>query len=55
MTYQDTFCGGGKQLDRAFEACGARKIGDRLEIDASVQPLPDKEALGWIESWKTLV
>ena len=55
MTYQDTFCGGGKQLDRAFAACGAKKIGDRLEIDASIQPLPDEEALGWIESWKTLV
>ena len=55
MTYQDTFCGGGKQLDRVFASCGARKIGDRLEVDASTQPLPDEEALGWIESWKALV
>lgn len=55
MTYQDTFCGGGKKLDRALETCGARRIGDRLEVDASCQPLPDEEALGWIESWKVLV
>lgn len=55
MTYQDTFCGGGKQLDMAFAACGARRLGERLEVDASTQPLPDEEALGWIERWKALV
>jgi len=55
MTYQETFCGGGKQLDKAFAACGAKRIGDRLEVDASTQPLPDEEALGWIEGWKSLV
>lgn len=55
MTYQDTYCGGGKKVDRVFELCGARKLGDRLEVDASSQPLPDEEALGWIEGWKTLV
>ncbi len=54
-TYQDTYCGGGKKVDRVFELCGARKIGDRLEVDASSQPLPDEEALGWVEGWKTLV
>ena len=55
MTYQDTFCGGGKKLDKVFELCGAEKVGDRLEVDASSQPLPDEEALGWVESWKALV
>ena len=55
MTYQDTFCGGGKKVDAVFERCGARKLGRRLEVDASSQPLPDEEALGWIESWKALV
>jgi MioC protein len=54
-TYQDTFCGGGKKLDSVFAACGARKLGERLELDASSQPLPDEEALGWINGWKTLV
>ena len=55
MTYQDTFCCGGKKVDKAFELCGARRIGDRLEVDASSQPLPDEEALGWVEDWKALV
>lgn len=55
MTYQDTFCGGGKKVDQALERCGARKVGERLEIDASEQPLPDEEALTWIEGWKTKV
>jgi MioC protein len=54
-TYQDTFCGGGKKLDQVLALCGARKLGARLELDASSQPLPDEEALGWIESWKALV
>ena len=55
MTYQDTFCGGGKKIDKVLELCGARRIGDRLEVDASTQPLPDDEALAWIEGWKALV
>ena len=55
MTYQDTFCGGGKKVDRVFELCGAQKLGDRLEVDASSQPLPDEEALSWVEDWKALV
>jgi len=55
MTYQDTYCGGGKKVDKVLELCGARKVGDRLEVDASSQPLPDEEALGWIEGWKNLV
>ena len=55
MTYQDTFCGGGKKVDKVLELCGATKVGDRLEVDASSQPLPDEEALGWVEGWKNLV
>jgi MioC protein len=55
MTYQDTFCGGGKKLDKVLKLCGAMRLGDRLEVDASSQPLPDEEALGWVEGWKVLV
>jgi MioC protein len=55
MTYQDTYCGGGKKVDKVLELCGAKKLGQRLEVDASSQPLPDEEALSWIEGWKTLV
>src|SRR5258707_13169339 len=46
MTYQDTFCGGGKQVDRLFDLCGARRLGDGLGVDAPNQPLPDQEGLG---------
>ena len=55
MTYQDTFCGGGKKVDKVFALCGATQLGERLEVDASSQPLPDEEALAWIEGWKALV
>ncbi len=55
MTYQDTFCGGGKKIDRVLELCGARRVGERLEVDASTQPLPDEEALAWVEGWKAQV
>ena len=55
MTYQDTFCGGGKKMEKVLELCGARRIGDRLELDASSQPLPDEEALTWVKGWKALV
>src|SRR5829696_7866856 len=33
MTYQDTYCGGGKKVDKVLALCGARKLGDRLEVD----------------------
>ena len=55
MTYQDTFCGGGKQMDALLEKLGARKAGERLEVDASTQPLPDEEAVGWVKEWVKLV
>jgi MioC protein len=55
MTYQDTFCGGGKQMDALLEKLGARKVGERLEVDASTQPLPDEEAVGWVRKWVKLV
>jgi MioC protein len=54
-TFQATFCGGGKKLDGVFASCGARKLGERLELDASSQPRPEEEALDWAEGWKSLV
>jgi MioC protein len=55
MTYQDSFCGGGKQMDALFGRLGAKRVGERLEVDASVQPLPDEEALAWVKEWVKLV
>jgi MioC protein len=55
QTYKATFCKAGKEMDTLFAACGARKLGDRLEIDACTQPLPDEEALNWAQEWVTLL
>ena len=46
MTYQDTFCGGGKKVDKVLGLCGARRLGDRLEVDASSQPLARRGGAG---------
>jgi MioC protein len=55
QTYSETFCFGGKKLDAIFAACGAQKLGERLEIDACTQPLPDEEALQWSKEWAGLL
>ena len=55
QTYQATFCKAGKDMDALLAACGAQKVGERLEIDACTQPLPDEEALSWAQEWVTLL
>jgi MioC protein len=55
QTYQATFCQAGKDMDELFARCGARRLGERLEIDACTQPLPDEEALTWAQEWVTML
>lgn len=55
QTYRATFCKAGKDMDALFASCGAQKVGERLEIDACTQPLPDEEALNWAQEWVTLL
>ncbi|MCP5373389.1 MAG: flavodoxin domain-containing protein [Hyphomicrobiales bacterium] len=55
QTYYDTFCKAGQEMDGLFNRLGARRVGERLEVDASTQPLPDEEALKWAEEWETLL
>ena len=55
QTYRETFCRGGKTMDALFAALGAERVGERLEIDACTQPLPDEEALDWAREWVTLL
>jgi len=55
QTYRETFCKGGKTMDALFTALGAERVGERLEIDACTQPLPDEEALDWAREWVTLL
>lgn len=51
QTYSDTFCKAGKIMDSLFASLGATKVGERLEIDACTQPLPDEEAVDWSKEW----
>jgi MioC protein len=55
QTYSSTFCKAGKDMDALLAACGAQKVGERLEIDACTQPLPDEDALNWAREWVTLL
>lgn len=53
--YGETFCRAGADIDALLTDLGASRIGQRLEIDASVQPLPEEEALDWAQGWACLV
>ncbi len=55
QTYSATFCRGGKIMDALFASLGAERIGERLEIDACTQPLPDEEALDWAREWVSVL
>ncbi len=55
QTYSQTFCQAGKDMDKIFATCGAQKVGERLEIDACTQPLPDEDAATWAKEWVTLL
>lgn len=55
QTYAETFCNAGKTIDALFAELGAQKVGERLEIDACTQPLPDEEALEWLREWVNLL
>ncbi|SCA55504.1 conserved hypothetical protein [Candidatus Terasakiella magnetica] len=55
QTYSDTFCQAGKDMDAVFTACGAKRVGVRLEVDACTQPLPDEEAIDWVKEWLDLL
>ncbi len=54
-TYGETFCLAGRRLDEALRRLGARRLGERLEIDACRQPLPDEDALAWLRGWVRLL
>ena len=51
QTYADTFCNAGRSFDALLATLGAHKVGERLEIDACTQPLPDEDALEWAKEW----
>ncbi|HJL14921.1 MAG TPA: flavodoxin domain-containing protein [Sandaracinaceae bacterium LLY-WYZ-13_1] len=49
--YKDTFCGGPKKMDAILSELGATRVGERLELDATDNPMPDEDAVAWIPSW----
>ncbi|MFR9720756.1 FMN-binding protein MioC [Aeromonas diversa] len=51
----DTFCGAGRTLDTLLSSCGARRIGERLEIDVTQHEIPEDAAEIWIRDWITLI
>lgn len=55
QTYKATFCKAGKDMDALLASLGAQRVGERLEIDACTQPLPDEDALNWAREWVTLL
>ncbi|PSW11685.1 FMN-binding protein MioC [Photobacterium sanctipauli] len=49
----DTFCAAAKNIDQLLSELGAERIGDRLDIDVSQDPVPEDPAEAWLETWKT--
>lgn len=48
----DTFCQAGRRIDTLLHDLGAIRIGDRLEIDAEQQPVPEDAAIEWLPQWR---
>jgi MioC protein len=53
--YKDSFLGGPKKWDAILAELGARRMGDRLELDATDNPTPDVDAVAWIPGWLALL
>ena len=51
----DTFCEGGKTLERLLEDCGAINLLPRLEIDVQEHPIPEDEAEQWLPSLLAII
>jgi MioC protein len=53
-TYAETFNFGGKRFDEILAELGARRIGERVQHDASSGVLPEETAQEWGVDWLTL-
>ena len=49
----DLFCGAIKLLEDQLNQLGAKRVGDRLEIDVLEHEIPEDPAEVWVASWKT--
>ncbi|MEC9481998.1 MAG: flavodoxin [Halomonas sp.] len=50
-SYGETFCGAGRSLDALLEEHGAKRLGERLEVDAMETFMADDAAVPWVEAW----
>lgn len=51
----DTFCGAIRSLDQKLTALGAKRLGDRLEIDVTQHEIPEDPAEVWVINWINLL
>ena len=49
--YKESFLGGPRKWDALLTELGARRIGERLELDATDNPAPDEDAVAWVMPW----
>ena len=49
--YLDTFCHGGKRFDERLSDLGARRLGELLCLDASLEPEPEAAGARWCREW----
>ena len=50
-TYAETFNFGGKRFDEVLLALGAKRVGERIQHDASSGVLPEEKAEEWAAEW----
>lgn len=48
----DTFCAAARNIDNLLTELGAKRVGERLEVDVSQDPVPEDPAEQWLETWK---
>lgn len=51
----DTFCEGGKQMERLLEQCHAQPLGARFDIDVTQHDIPEDAADLWLQEWLPLL
>lgn len=50
-TYAETFNFGGRKFDEVLASCGAKKVGERFEHDASSGTIPEDDGVEWVKEW----
>lgn len=51
----DLFCGAIRKIDQKLTVLGAKRLGDRLEIDVLEHEIPEDPAEAWLENWVGLL